>query len=168
MAVCQELGYTILIDDKGGHRLDKHSLEKVKQEVFPDSTFRIDENRNVTRIPDTRFYLIENCLGKKGIVDSDGVVLVPDIMDEVETDTYCNEVFSLKLRKGDIFGLLDYRGIFIEPKFKKMTVPSEGWVKVFNGESWGWIDIDGNFTDLESKAEFGCWIEDDSYALRII
>ena len=37
MAVCQELGYTILVDDKGGHRLDKHSLLKIKKEVFPDN-----------------------------------------------------------------------------------------------------------------------------------
>ena len=44
MALCQELGYTILVDDKGGHRLDKNSLKKIKKEVFPDSTLRIDES----------------------------------------------------------------------------------------------------------------------------
>ena len=44
MALCQELGYTILVDDKGGHRLDKNSLKKIKMEVFPDSTLRIDES----------------------------------------------------------------------------------------------------------------------------
>ena len=36
MAVCQELGYTILVDDKGGHRLDRNSLEKIKRDVFPE------------------------------------------------------------------------------------------------------------------------------------
>lgn len=41
------------------------------------------------------------------------------------------------------------------------------WVKVFNGQDWGWIDIDGNFTDDQSKAEFGCWLEDDSYVIRL-
>ena len=167
MAVCQSLGYTIIVDDKGGHRLDKHSLQKIKKEIFPKSTLRIDELRNVTRIPDTRFYLIDNCLGKKGVVDADGVVLVPDIMDKIETNTNCNEVFSLKLKKDGRYGLLDDRGIYIEPKFKKMRVPCEGWVKVFNGDRWGWIDIDGNFTDDMSKAEFGCWMEDESFVLRI-
>ena len=34
MALCQELGYTIIVDDKGGHRLDKHSLQKIQKEVF--------------------------------------------------------------------------------------------------------------------------------------
>ena len=34
MAVCQRLGYTILIDDKGGHRLDKNSLRKIRDEIF--------------------------------------------------------------------------------------------------------------------------------------
>ena len=37
MAVCQELGYTILVDGKGGHRLDKNSLMKIKKEVFLDN-----------------------------------------------------------------------------------------------------------------------------------
>ena len=36
MAVCQELGYTILVDDKGGHRLDRNTLEKIKRDVFPE------------------------------------------------------------------------------------------------------------------------------------
>ena len=36
MAVCQELGYTILVDDKGGHRLDRNSLDKIKRDVFTD------------------------------------------------------------------------------------------------------------------------------------
>lgn len=166
MAVCQELGYTILVDDNGGHRLDKHSLQKIRKEVFPKSTLRINEHRNVRRIRDTRFYMIEGFCGSKGVADADGVILVPEIMDEIETDTYCNEVFSLKLRKGDKYGLLDYRGIYIEPKFDQLEVPVEGWVKVFNGERWGWIDIDGNFTDDESQAEFGCWIEDESYVIR--
>lgn len=40
MALCQELGYTILVDDKGGHRLDKHSLQKIKEEVFPNGSSR--------------------------------------------------------------------------------------------------------------------------------
>ena len=34
MDVCQRLGYTILIDDKGGHRLDKNSLKKIRDEIF--------------------------------------------------------------------------------------------------------------------------------------
>ncbi len=34
MAVCQRLGYTILIDDTGGHRLDKSSLRKIRDEIF--------------------------------------------------------------------------------------------------------------------------------------
>ena len=34
MAVCQRLGYSILIDDKGGHRLDKNSLRKIRDEIF--------------------------------------------------------------------------------------------------------------------------------------
>ena len=34
MAVCQRLGYTLLIDDKGGHRLDKNSLRKIRDEIF--------------------------------------------------------------------------------------------------------------------------------------
>lgn len=34
MAVCQNHGYTILVDDKGGHRLDKHSLKKISNEVL--------------------------------------------------------------------------------------------------------------------------------------
>lgn len=34
MAVCQRLVYTILIDDKGGHRLDKSSLRKIRDEIF--------------------------------------------------------------------------------------------------------------------------------------
>ena len=34
MDVCQRLGYTILIDDKGGHRLDKNSLRKNRDEIF--------------------------------------------------------------------------------------------------------------------------------------
>ena len=34
MDVCQRLGYTILIDDKGGHRLDKNSLKKIREEIF--------------------------------------------------------------------------------------------------------------------------------------
>lgn len=34
MAVCQRLDYTILIDDKGGHRLDKSSLRKIRDEIF--------------------------------------------------------------------------------------------------------------------------------------
>ena len=34
IAVCQRLGYTILVDDKGGHRLDKNSLKKIKDEIF--------------------------------------------------------------------------------------------------------------------------------------
>lgn len=166
MAVCQELGYTILMDDKCGHRLDKNSLLKIKNDVFLKSTLRIDEYTNVTRIPDTRFYAISGCLGK-GIVDSDGVIVVPAEMDEIETDTYYNEVFALKLRKGNKYGLFDWRGIYIEPKFGDMEVPSDGWVKVFNGKDWGWIDIDGNFTDDQSKAEFGCWLEDKSYAIAL-
>ena len=166
MAVCQELGYTILVDDKGGHRLDKNSLLKIKNDVFPKSTLRIDEYTNVTRIPDTRFYTISGCL-RKGIVDSDGVILVPSEMDEIDTDTYCNEVYALKLRRGNMYGLFDWRGIYIEPKFEDMEVPSEGWVKVFNGKDWGWIDIEGNFTDDQSKAEFGCWIEDDTHIIRL-
>ena len=83
MAVCQELGYTILVDDKGGHRLDRHSLQKIKNDVFPKSILRIDEYTNVTRIPDTRFYTIGGCLGK-GIADSDGVILVPAEIDEIQ------------------------------------------------------------------------------------
>ena len=31
MDVCQRLGYTILIDDKGVHRLDKNSLKKIRE-----------------------------------------------------------------------------------------------------------------------------------------
>jgi hypothetical protein len=34
MAVCQRLGYSILIDDKGGHRLDTNSLKKIREEIF--------------------------------------------------------------------------------------------------------------------------------------
>lgn len=167
MAVCQELGYTILVDDKGGHRLDKNSLQKIKDEVFPKSTLRIEKCRNVKRIPNTRFYMIEGCFGGKGVVDADGAILVDEIMDEITTETYQNEVFSLGLRKGDKWGLLDERGIYIEPKFEKLIIPDEGWIKVFDGERWGWIDIDGNFTDDQSKAEFGCWIEDDTHIIRL-
>ena len=167
MALCQELGYTILVDDKGGHRLDKNSLKKIKKEVFPGSTLRIDECRNVERIPNTRFYKIEGCFEGVGIVDADGVILVDTIMDEITTQTHQNEVFALGLRKGDKWGLLDDRGILVEPKFDDIIIPSEGWVKVFNGNSWGWIDCEGNFTDDQSQAEFGCWIEDESYALRL-
>ena len=139
---------------------------KIKNDVFPKSTLRIDEYTNVTRIPNSRFYTISVCLGK-GIVDSDGVIVVPVEMDEIETDTYYNEVYALKLRKGNKYGLFDWRGIYIKPKFDNMVVPSEGWVKVFNGKDWGWIYFNGNFTDDESQAEFGCWIEDDSYAIRL-
>ena len=166
MVVCQELGYKILLDDKGGHRLDKNTLEKIKDVIFANSTIRIDEYRSVYRIPNTRFYTFHSCIGK-GIVDSDGVILVPSEMDEIDTETYYNEVFALKIRKGDKYGLFDWRGIYVEPKFEDMEVPDEGWVKVYNGNVWGWIDIDGNFTDDQSKAEFGCWIEDESYALSL-
>ena len=166
MVLCQELGYKLLLDDKGAHRLDRYSLQKIKDVVFGKSTIRIDECRSVCRIPDTRFYTFSSCVGK-GIVDSDGVILVPSEMDEIDTETYYNEVFALKIRKGDKYGLFDWRGIYIEPKFEQIEVPDEGWVKVFNGESWGWIDIDGNFTDDESKAEYGCWIEDKSYAIGL-
>lgn len=39
MAVCQRLGYTILVDDKGGHRLDKKSLKKIKDEIFETNLY---------------------------------------------------------------------------------------------------------------------------------
>ena len=79
---------------------------------------------------------------KKGVMDKEGNILVPCEMDTVYE--YFNSIQSLEA--GGKFGLRTDWGLYIAPVYDEMTEKND-YVYVRLGDTWGYLDFDGNFID---------------------
>lgn len=97
--------------------------------------------------------------GKKGVFDSgNNEVIIPCICDEM-VERY-DECGVIPFRVGDKWGLFSICGYqYVPAAFDKIIVGSEEYVKVLLGETWGWLDVFGEFTTDESKASIGSWYD---------
>ena len=159
MATCYKAGFEIMVDDKCGHRLDKKVLKLIQSRLFSESDLEAANAvlyGEVRPIPFTHFYTFRSEKGI-GVTTRDGKVLVPAEMDEVGEMMDSDGV--IELRKGDKWGCLDYRDIYVEPVYDKIVVASEEMVRVLKNGVWGWLTWEGKFTTDESKADIGSFAD---------
>ena len=161
MATCYKAGFEIMVDDKCGHRLDKKVLKLIQSRLFSESDLEAANAvlyGEVRPIPFTHFYTFRSEKGI-GVTTRDGKVLVPAEMDEVGEMMDSDGV--IELRKGDKWGCLDYRDIYVEPVYDKIVVAGEEMVRVLKDGVWGWLTWEGKFTTDESKADIGSFADAD-------
>ena len=159
MATCYKAGFEIMVDDKCGHRLDKKVLKLIQSRLFSESDLEAANAvlyGEVRPIPFTHFYTFRSEKGI-GVTTRDGKVLVPAEMDEVGEMMDSDGV--IELRKGDKWGCLDYRDIYVEPVYDKIVVASEEMVRVLKNGVWGWLTWEGKFTTDESQADIGSFAD---------
>ena len=95
---------------------------------------------------------------KYGILDFHGNEITPIIMDEVHEMIDIDGCIPLeKDGKWGLVHLYDY----VAPIYDKMVICSEEYVEVWLNGVQGWLDINGPFTQDESKAYIGSWYDFD-------
>ena len=159
MATCYKAGFEIMIDDKCGHRLDKKVLKLIQSRLFSESDLEAANAvlyGEVRPIPFTHFYTFRSEKGI-GVTTRDGKVLVSAEMDEIGEMMDHDGV--IELRKGDKWGCLDYRDIYVAPVYDKIVVAGEEMVRVLKDGVWGWLTWEGKFTTDESKADIGSFAD---------
>lgn len=161
MAQCYQTGFEIIVDDKCGHRLDKKVLKLIQSRIFSESDFNAANAvlyGEVRVIPWTSFFTFRSEKGI-GITTKDGKILVPAEMDEIGEMMDPDGVIAA--RKGNKWGCLDYREIYVSPIYDKILIESECMVKVLKDGKWGWLTWKGTFTTDKSKADIGSFADAD-------
>ena len=135
----------------------QQALEVERQRIAEE----IMKSRYDSAVPDgweDGIYLVEKD-GKKGAFDSRNIEeIIPCICDEMRERI--DECGVIPFRIGDKWGLFSICGYQLVPAaFDKIIVGSEEYVKVLLGETWGWLDLFGEFTTDENKASIGSWYD---------
>ena len=161
MADCYKAGFEIMLDDKCGHRLDKKVLKLIQSRIFSESNLKAANAvlyGEIRQIPFTHFYTFRSEKGI-GITTRDGKIVVPAEMDEIGEMMDPDGV--IELRRGDKWGCIDYRDIYVEPVYDKIVVESESMVRVLKDGIWGWLTWKGKFTTDSSEAAIGSFYDAD-------
>ena len=107
------------------------------------------------------YFVVEDA-GKKGIIgeslskDEIAMIMVPAIMDEVYE--MIDPDGCIPFTKDGKWGLFD-TGLYVAPRYDRLEVWSEDYVKVWLHGQQGWIDSGGQFTLDKSKAAVGSWYD---------
>lgn len=95
--------------------------------------------------------------GKYGIVDTNGMEIIPCMMDVIFERQDIDGI--LPLLKDGKWGIYADGDSYITPKFDELLIQSEDYIRARIGVEWGWITFEGDLTlDLE-KAFYGSWMD---------
>ena len=95
--------------------------------------------------------------GKYGIVDTNGMEIIPCMMDVIFERQDIDGI--LPLLKDGKWGIYADGDSYIIPKFDELLIQSEDYVRARIGDGWGWITFEGDLTQDQKKAFYGSWMD---------